>query len=840
MKIKEKWYYFFILGMMLGGISFIVIYGFETLNVQNDLWLKSTERDLYAHYLGWKYFRKSSWYFPIGMMDSILYPDLVSIIYTDSIPLFAIIFKVLSPILPETFQYFGIWGLMCFMLQGGVAALIIKKIVKTNFILIIFTELFVLSPSVLHRMYYHTELAAHFLILLAFLIWINEDKINSFRKRVLLWSALFALTASIHIYFIPMIGIIMFCSIIELMVREKRYIINFLSMVIPCIVGLGILGVLGAFVSNRSLSKEGGLGFYSANINSLFNSQGWGGKILEFPLATTGQHEGYAYLGMGVIIFLLICIVQYIWDIWNKKKSINIFWTICLGISFFVALSPSISINSRILFTIPLPQFILTILEMFRATGRFLWIDVYLILIFIVYIVSKLEFNRKYIYLLLSMCMLIQLYDLLPIIRLRYHVAEETYVAKDNNNYQYMNSLQSPIWTELAKKYKHIEFLKIETTVHANYIDSFSLADLAIENNMTISNFPIARPNVELREEKNEKIFKELEQGEGKEDTIYIFENPIDFLGKSMDIYIYKIDNIFVGLKNKVKISSEDNIELVSKPYDKHNTISGDFTSKEFGVGNFTIKLKDGTIINDGMNEGYQLYGPYRNLEDGTYNFKINFSILEENLTQNNEAIGYMDIASNSGEKIYGKEYIYAGDSSIVLENVNLYDVEELEIRIYNYGNSKIRLQNYQIEQVENKESLHERMFNGTFNWLVFCRNAEDVTKNKVNYSMINSGLNSEHIEFGPYIELPNGIYDIILEYELLGQIDRQKKELGIFDVVAYDGQEILAEKQIDPNLNKCVISNLDINDLQHIEFRTYIYEGNVIQLNAIKVIKKN
>ena len=61
------------------------------------------------------------------MIDTMAYPNETSIIFTDSIPLFAFIFKVFRFLLPVRFQYFGWFGLMCFMLQGGIGAKLVKK-----------------------------------------------------------------------------------------------------------------------------------------------------------------------------------------------------------------------------------------------------------------------------------------------------------------------------------------------------------------------------------------------------------------------------------------------------------------------------------------------------------------------------------------------------------------------------------------------------------------------------------------------------------------------------------------------------------------------------------------
>lgn len=115
-----KWY--FLIGALIGAVLFVLIYGFSVLNVTNDAWLL-TGKDLQQHYIGWKYYRDAAWNFPIGLHDGLTHPYMVSVLYTDSIPLFAIFFKALSPLLPETFQYFGLFGLMCYMLNGGFAGI---------------------------------------------------------------------------------------------------------------------------------------------------------------------------------------------------------------------------------------------------------------------------------------------------------------------------------------------------------------------------------------------------------------------------------------------------------------------------------------------------------------------------------------------------------------------------------------------------------------------------------------------------------------------------------------------------------------------------------------------
>ena len=87
----------------IGAFVFITIYGTKILNPCYTDWLMSGG-DLSQHYLGWKMYRNGDWTFPIGLTDQLAYPHYTSVIFTDSIPVFAVFFKLISPILPNDFQ----------------------------------------------------------------------------------------------------------------------------------------------------------------------------------------------------------------------------------------------------------------------------------------------------------------------------------------------------------------------------------------------------------------------------------------------------------------------------------------------------------------------------------------------------------------------------------------------------------------------------------------------------------------------------------------------------------------------------------------------------------------
>src|SRR5574344_25548 len=208
-----------LISALIGAIIFILTYGIQVLDPQNDNWLLSGG-DLSQHYIGWQAYRNSSWKFPIGMTDQLAYPNESSIIFTDSIPIFAVFFKFLSPILPGTFQYFGLWGIMCYILSAIFGALILKKFFKKDHQVVIGASFFVLSFPMTQRMFGHTALGGQWLILLALYIFFIHKDFN-FKQSIIAWIVVAFLTASVHLYFVIMAGFILVGYIVAELMDKK-------------------------------------------------------------------------------------------------------------------------------------------------------------------------------------------------------------------------------------------------------------------------------------------------------------------------------------------------------------------------------------------------------------------------------------------------------------------------------------------------------------------------------------------------------------------------------------------------------------------------------------------
>ena len=117
-------------GALLGALVFLAVYGVRVLDPTSVDWiLNNPSPDPAQHYLGWELFRRSPVHLPyIGANYNAVYPFRTSVLFTDSLPLAALLFKLLGGVLPARFQYFGWWGLACYMLQGGLAQAVIARI----------------------------------------------------------------------------------------------------------------------------------------------------------------------------------------------------------------------------------------------------------------------------------------------------------------------------------------------------------------------------------------------------------------------------------------------------------------------------------------------------------------------------------------------------------------------------------------------------------------------------------------------------------------------------------------------------------------------------------------
>ena len=101
MNLKKRFRLFLIIPILLGFCAFIAVVGFAPLIPTNlDL---AQGVDPFKDYIAWVFYRHAPWSFPLGLNPNYGLDISSSVVFSDSIPLFAILYKVFSSVLPEPF-----------------------------------------------------------------------------------------------------------------------------------------------------------------------------------------------------------------------------------------------------------------------------------------------------------------------------------------------------------------------------------------------------------------------------------------------------------------------------------------------------------------------------------------------------------------------------------------------------------------------------------------------------------------------------------------------------------------------------------------------------------------
>lgn len=653
---------------VFSAIAFIYIYGIKVLNPSYLDWLKASGGDLTQHYLGWKAYRNSGWHFPIGMADTLEYPHQSSIIFTDSIPVMAVFFKILSPILPERFQYFGLWGILCFVLQGLFAARIIKNFTDNKIAIIIFSVVFLFTPVMLFRMFSHSALAGQWIILLGLEPIFAHRKYQNNSKLYLIAALMGVLSASIHIYFVLMSAMILvgICAADILINRNsKRSVILFGEYFL---IAVATMWMLGGFSGGTNNTGDG-LGEYSFNLNAFFNAQEWSCIFKSLPLYVERQYEGFAWLGAGFVLLLVFALILYAGGGKNvghiKKKWQGVIIPLCIVsmISIITACSPVVTFGDKKILEYPLPESIIHLWRIFRSSGRMAWIAVYIIMLCTCILLAQL-LNKRTVIICAAVGLVLQVYDS--------HLVIDSTNKRFNSDVVYNSVLDDDFWNNIAEN-EEIEHIVYCAPMVRNLI--FPLTDWVLEHGMTMSNFYFARWNMDLVNRTTEVSLANPSRSE-----LFIFtEADYDKYTQYDNLHYYAIDGYIVGYIDNIAGFEE---------------IPDFYLSWTFGNDEY-IKDKSGTDTDNGRElyeNGYS-YGPYWKVPAGDYIVTVTGKGLGDDV----DAVAYF----GHGTSYCNYSVVDKSDSQIVLNLILEQDVPDLEVCVINHAQNAILLKEIKIESKE-------------------------------------------------------------------------------------------------------------------------------------------
>ncbi len=451
MKAKKR----FLLGCFGTGILlFLLLYGPLPLDVTYDAWILNNyiETDIVQRYAGWLAYRASETFFPLTFSTLIHYPLGSYASLADGMPFFMVLFKLLSPILPETFQFCGIVVCLNMALQMLCAACLLSLFTSSKWQVYLGSLVFCLSPVLIERMFRHTSLSFHWLILLAIYYYIRGRRAlgssgNGFGSSGICIAIAFLLlcvgSVWLHLYFTPILLGFFLAYLLGIALgaqgiagHSKAFLGQlalFAATLALCVGSGAVLGIFDMGVGNTS-----GYGTMGMNLNALFNPvsidseywvegkglQDWSAFLPVRALALDNL-ESFNYLGLGVLGALLCLGVVIVWRVCCAPQRTlgvlggllrrHLFLVLFLSFSTVFAISNTVCAFGYVLFTIPLPDAILSICSAFRASGRLFWgVNYMLVLVAVLGVFALAKCRPRLGLLSLVLLVVVQAVDLSP------------------------------------------------------------------------------------------------------------------------------------------------------------------------------------------------------------------------------------------------------------------------------------------------------------------------------------------------------------------------------------------------------------------------------------------
>jgi len=526
-----------LISILIGTAIYFILFGFKSFCLADIEWLKDTG-DFTMNYSGWGFYRNDPWTFPLVKTISYGYPVGSSLVYTDSIPVFAFLFKIISPLLPAHFQYFTLWVWLITIAQVYVAAKILSLFIKDYLAIFTGAILLIFCPVFMSRAYlFNVALGSHFILLYCIYLFISQRQKKIIRVRP--WVILFILSSIIHPQ-LTLIGYLIFvghlCGLfITRSINLKRALVALASVIAATVATAIVFGIFDPGVK----AAGSGFGYYTFNFNSFINPM-YIPTNIGIPLSQNGggQGDGQSYLGAG----LILCLVPFFIYLARTGRFRRFFSKEFLAFHIIIvcgaalACAGNISFGKYQLIRVPIPEKVAGILSFARASSRFIWPCYYLLYVYL--IIFTFSFFKKKIWLartFLLVALGLQIFDLFPFLSF----AKGRFDGKPEVTVPELKSFLK----ETASINKHIFLYPTDKS----YYNSFSFE--AIENKQTQNAGYFARDQTGAAVYADNLINDVLVNGKKVDSTIMVLKN------KNLPILI---DSLHPGEYNFFRIQNFD------------------------------------------------------------------------------------------------------------------------------------------------------------------------------------------------------------------------------------------------------------------------------------------
>ena len=622
MRFVNKNIYFLIIFFIVSLILTFLLLGAENFSIKGYLY--SENYDLISDQLAFKFFINDQWHFPIGKNPNYGIEVGNSIVFSGAVPILSFLFKSIARFLPNNFQFITIWFVICFTLQLFFSYLIINHFTRKKLYSFISSFFFIICPVLLYRIPIHITLVAHWIIL--FCLYYEITNTNYIKKETF-YSLIFPLSILIHFYFLPMLMIIKYSFLLKDYIDQKDLKKNFREIVIP-LVPLVIVAYISGYFQISAFDAMGfGYGFYSFNLAGFIDPQStndsinWSMFFTDIK-NTNGQAEGFSYLGIGGIIlfiFFLIIFFKGKETVQFSKLPFIFIFLIC----FLLSISNNIYLGNNMIFEYQLPKLIYGLLSIIRASGRFIWILYYLIIIFGIISIFQLFNNKNKSIFMISFILIIQAIDISPALKNYYKANAFNKIEIKNTNEEF--------WKTISEDFKIIR-----TTYFKNSSNIYPyISNQILENDFLRTDISrLGRYDRSKASSNRNRLYFDLNNKQLDKNTAYVIDNInhlryLKYLYLMENMGFFFVDGVWLmlsGYKNKMSqndIDKFDQIKIVEiKENTKHNFMTSGLM-EPLGLG-WTFSSENKGIWTEG-NE-FNILFKFKPKINKTYKIKLKIS----------------------------------------------------------------------------------------------------------------------------------------------------------------------------------------------------------------------
>jgi Family of unknown function (DUF6311) len=469
--------------------------------------------DWQIHFLGWHLFRNEPWHWPPGRIAGYLEPLGSAIGLTDSLPLLAFGFKPFAPALSQPFQYFGLWFLACYILQGVFGALVLSTWTERTVAQVLGGFAFALMPTFLARIA-HPALCGHWLLLWA--LWLNWRATPRGRYfDVRQHAALGIVSGLVHPYLAAMVlallGALAAKRVIEDSTRWAAAVAALATAVVAVVSGWFLAGMFS--VAAPAELGAMGVGDFSMNLLSPINSAQYSSLLPGLRAVSFMQlNEGFQYFGVG---FLVLCIGAALLTITRPVawRAASVPLLVVLIACALFSIAPRVSLGTRVL--ADFSEQMAPIASTFRVTGRFFWPVAYALVAAALGVVAS-RLGPRAALTVLSASLVLQVVDLHGWL-LRLHQG-----SHGDAFYEWRSPLTSREWGELLPNYKHLHLLPPQICGGHPVVSPAAVGYLAGLYGLGINDAVTARFDISEQVKVCERLRDDVMRGALADDTAYL------------------------------------------------------------------------------------------------------------------------------------------------------------------------------------------------------------------------------------------------------------------------------------------------------------------------------